>query len=285
LADHFLDTAQVAQAVPSEVTLERHLLLLQSGDLESADHYVEITRKHPDFAQAPQILEATIVGSLRAMDLVRARECLDLWEARLGSPADQVQLWLWRGELHVRGADVDTAIGDFRRAVEIDPTRREARLKLVQLLAHADPSEAQEHVAWLRQAFPADADVLYQQALVQRNLGQLDAAERTLEELLAVTPDNVDGLVLRGRVALDRSQFEVAENWLTKAEELDPRRHGVLLARLDLARLTGREAEAKQYQERLEEVVRAIQLQVGHQPSVPGTGTSSPPPVAGPAPR
>jgi predicted Zn-dependent protease len=278
--DRLLDAAEQAGAVREAVVFERDLAVLQSGDLAAAGQYLNVYREHPAFAGRPLILEAIIVGSLRAMDLPRARESLDLWEAQQPSVPDQTQLALWRGELEIRSANVAAATGHFRRAIELAPSSREARLKLVQVLAQADPAAAQEHLAYLLQNHPHDPEVLYQQAVAARNLGELAEAEAALAQLLARSPEHVDALVLRGRVALDRQQLDDAGKWLAEAERLAPQRHGVVLALVDHARLTGQPDRAQQYEARLAEVVRRIQEQVGIQKPDP-----APHPVVGPAPQ
>jgi predicted Zn-dependent protease len=215
------------------------------------------------------------------MALPLARESLDLWELQGHTPAEQLQLALWRGELEVRAGNVDAAVGHFRRAIELDPAGREARLKLARILAHSDPDEALQQLQVLRQAQANDPDVLYLQALTQRNLGQLDAAASTLGELLARDPKHLDGLVLRGRVALDQRQLDEAGMWLAQAEKLAPLRHGVLLSMIDLLRRSGKHDEAERYQQRLDEVIRQLQRQFGQVPSTGSSGADRGP-VAGP---
>ncbi|MCI0361626.1 MAG: tetratricopeptide repeat protein, partial [Planctomycetaceae bacterium] len=222
---------------------------------------------------------------LAMLDLPRARAYLATWQERRTATPDQVQGLLWQAMALLLAHEVEQATVCYRRAVELDPANREARLALTQVLAHSDPAEAMEHLQVLRQANPADADVLYQQAIVERNLGRLEEAASTLDRLFAVAPDHLEGIVLRGRVALDQRQTEEAGRWFRRAERLAPDRHAVLTAMIDFLRLTGRGDEAQRYQERLQKAVQRITTMLQQGPSSAASGADQQPVAPRPAPR
>ena len=260
-ADAFarLKAAERASAVREAVILERDLLQMQGGDLSQVERYLEIAQRHPDHPAAPLILEAAIVGCLQAMDLARARSVLNIWEKKHRTTADQTSLWSWRGELEIRAGRVDAAADCFRTAIQLDPANRGARLGLVQILAHSSPDEAVEHLSVLLEADPADPHARYQHAVALRNLGQLEDATVATEQLLSRAPEHVEGLVLRGRIAMDQQQFEEAGQWLRRAEGLEPHRYAVLLALGDYCRLTGKEDDRQRYEQQLAALTRKIE--------------------------
>jgi tetratricopeptide (TPR) repeat protein len=254
-----LHAAERAGAVHEAVILERDLLQMQGGDLSQVQRYLEIAQRHPDNPAASLILEAAIVGSLQAMDLARARTVLDIWETKHRTTADQTSLWSWRGELEVRAGRVDAAANCFRAAIQLDPANRGARLGLVRILAHSSPDEAVEHLSVLLEADPADSDARSQYAVALRNLGHLEDATVATEQLLSRAPEHVEGLVLRGRIAMDQQQFDEAGQWLRRAESLEPQRYAVLLALGDYCRLTGQDDDRRRYEQQLAALTRRIE--------------------------
>jgi predicted Zn-dependent protease len=240
------------------VGFEESLLAIQSGDFAGSSQLDEYARANPQSLEALLIDEAQILGSLAALDASRARSYLARWMEQRTGPSDQLQGLLWQAQASLVGQDADKATADFRAAVRLNPTSREARLGLVRLLAHTDPAETEQHLKALSQTDPADAAVRYQQAVVERNLGRIGEAARTLDGLLEQTPDHVEALVLRGRVALDRRQLAEAEHWFRRAEQLQPDRHAVLLALAEYLRLAGRAEEAEGYDRRVQEVARGL---------------------------
>src|SRR5262249_39701356 len=75
-ADRLLERAFDAGADAEAVRAERVLLRLQSGDLSDSERAYNLYVEKPDLPGSDLILEALIVGSLRAMHLPLARRCI-----------------------------------------------------------------------------------------------------------------------------------------------------------------------------------------------------------------
>lgn len=236
------------------VRLEQCLLEIQKGEFANSQQLDDYAREYPDSPEAMLIEEAQIRGSIAALDIPRAQAYLAKWLEHRLSTADQVQALNWRATASLLTRDAEQASTCFREAVKLDPTNREALLALSQILADSDPNQAAEHLRTLRGSYPPDAEILYQQAFVERNLGQLEAAARTLDELLTLAPNHVEGLVLHGRIALDRQQAETAGDWLRRAESLEPKHREVLQGLVDYLRFAGRNDEAERYEQRMRDI-------------------------------
>lgn len=86
-------------------------------------------------------------------------------------------LYFKRGQLHQAHRQWEAAVGDYRRALDIDPGLKAAQLRLGETLFEAGR--------------PADA-------------------KRTLDEFLSAHADHADGFVLRGRVLQQTGDFAAA---------------------------------------------------------------------------
>jgi tetratricopeptide (TPR) repeat protein len=253
-----LDGAQAANAVPEAVAFERDLVRILAGDLAEADYYIRVAETHPESFQAPLILEAVIVGGMANMDLARAQQCLELWEKHQSGAADRNQGRIWRGELAIRVGDVDTAASHYRAAVEADPENDRARLRLAELLARYAPHEALTHLELLRQEKPSDGDVLFQLARCHRALGKHDEAAGLLDKVLTESPNDFAALLERGQIALDLQQAGEAEQWLRRAEKIQPERRDLNLALARCLQLAGKEDEAKKHRDKVAEIDAVI---------------------------
>jgi tetratricopeptide (TPR) repeat protein len=246
-----LDAAERAQAVPEAVAFERELAFIQTGRSNQTDYYLQICADHPETAQARLIAEATIVGSLETLDLVRVRRGLELWDTRSSNEADRIQAVIWRGELAIRTGDVDTAIAHFRQGVEADPDNDASRLRLAELLSRPAPQEALVHLQLLHEKRPADRDVRLQLARCYRALGEHEAATRLLSALSDQYPEDIAVLIEQGLVAVDLQRADEAERWLRRAESLQPQRREVSLALARCLQLAGKVQEAQQYRDKV----------------------------------
>jgi tetratricopeptide (TPR) repeat protein len=236
------------------VSTERQLLRIQTGDLTDAPQLAEFCTDHASEPSGALALEVLIEGSMTAFNLSLTKWAVDLWLEHRTGTADQVQGLVWRGRLNEFTQNFPQALADFRRAVELDPDNRAARLRLVTALIREEPREAVPHLEWMRRRRPDDPEVLFQTARLRRNLGQPEEAGQLLDKLLVSTPDKFPALVERGRVAMDLNHPDEAERWLRRALEVAPGQREVLLALGDCMRQSGRLDEAKQYQDKVQEI-------------------------------
>ena len=66
------------------------------------------------------------------------------------------------------------------------------------------------------------ASVMYGLARDQFNGGELDTAEKTASDALAMDPDNVPLRVLGARIAIEQNRLDIADRQLSEAHRLDP---------------------------------------------------------------
>lgn len=282
-----LQAFERARGSRAALVLEQQLLRVQSGDPTGAGALLAEYGNQPDSPEAGLVLEALIEGSLKAvqtaarlegstygqlqlLDVTEARRLVDLWLAHRPAASDQVQGLVWRGLIHYHSKDFPQALADFRRALELAPDHLQARLFLAGFLMKESPQEAVAELRTLLARYPNDTQVQLELAALLHTLGQLDEASRLLDQVLASRPNDVPALVERARVALDLQQPAEAERWLRQALQVAPKDKDVNLTLSGCLRQAGRMEEAKQFQDRfqqlaaeekrqLDEVVRLIQ--------------------------
>ena len=132
-------------------------------------------------------------------------------------PPDAARWWVYRGRLEEAMGRPGDAEESFRRALAVDPDRREAHFRLGQILLLGDESgEAATHLG--------------RAAALRERETRLD---HFLARILAHGPD-ADSLQQLGRLCLEAGFFAEARAWFEQADRLDPgRRHlGPELGRL-----------------------------------------------------
>jgi tetratricopeptide (TPR) repeat protein len=235
--------------------LERQLTRAQRGHLaEVAQPLMQfVERDHPETLQ---ILEALSRGYLQEFRLEEALRCLGLWLER---QPDDVQALLWRGEVWERLMQPEDALADYRRALELAPERDEDRLHLADtLIASHHAVEAADHLVWLVERKPGDANIMLSLARCCRLQGKLDEAGRLLEKALELSPENATALAERGRLALDCGRPAEAEPWLRKAVAQLPYEKDLVYSLSQCLRRTGKNQEAEKWEKRLQDINAAL---------------------------
>ncbi len=122
---------------------------------------------------------------------------------------------------------IDDAIRAFRRAVEIQPALFPSLTSLAQLLSVRGDGES---IAMHRRAYEAapesaDGKLELARALLMSD-GDLHEAERTVEQAIALAPNNPAALSLRAMIRQRLGNFEAAEQDLRAAIQIDPTQTG-----------------------------------------------------------
>jgi len=259
-AKRFLGLALEQGADEEAVAIERKLLRTQSGSMAGVEKFAALCNDSPKTAEGGIVLEALIEGSLRAFNYSLASWSIELWLKNRTNSLEQALGLMWRAKLHERAANSTQALADYRAAVKSAPEYVPVRIALVQMLLREDPSTASLQIDRLSELAPDDPDVRFLVARLHRLLGRPEEAVPILDALLLEEPKHVDALIERGRIALDLSQPQAAEEWLRRAWKLDPNQREVNAAMSDCLRLAGRIEEAndfyataRQIEERLEQ--------------------------------
>lgn len=156
-------------------------------------------------------------------------------------------------------ADVDefeSAAEAYRESLRRGPSQPDAdevRFELIQALneLHQD----REALKVLEDC-PADIDTLAMRAACLYNLGQVDDAAKLLDQAISSDPNHFKALTIRAKIALDRSDPQLAARLSERAERISPKsREALNLLMASYLRL-GERDKAKEKEALLQEVNR-----------------------------
>jgi tetratricopeptide (TPR) repeat protein len=203
-----------------ELVLEWALLHAAGGDLRPVEEQLHTrARQHPD--QAPLILEALAEGYMRTSRSLDALRCLEVW---LDQQPENTQALYLRGNLFRQTDAPQKASADYRRVIELDPERHDARWNLVLvLLPIGRYQEAADHLRILRQRRPDDLEVLVRLAICNHRMGKSREARPLLDTVLARRPDHGLALLTRAQMALTDGDLLECEKWLRLALRARPK--------------------------------------------------------------
>lgn len=188
------------------------------------------------------ILEALSAGCLRTYRHKEAMLFLNVW---LQYAPEDPQAYYLRGRAWERPHAYDEAIRDYRRTVELDPSRDDARRRLITcLLEQGDFLAAGEQLDILRQHQPDDPAVAVGQAMVAHGLGRKEEAVALLDDVLTRHPDFVPALRGRAQLALQEGQGEQALAYIRRALKYSPYDRQSNYIYQQCLEKTGRTAEA-----------------------------------------
>lgn len=219
-AEHQLRAARrAAGEATDELAFEWALAQAAGGNVWEVEEYLQ-RRVEESPALAPLAWEALAEGYLRLYRTIDAMACLDHWLQR---DPDNVRALELRGMTLVTGKGVHRGAADYRRALELDPSRDDVRWRLALcLLDLGGYEEALGQLDRVAIARPADPAVQVRQARCLNMLGRADDARRLLDAVLAAHPGDPVALRTRGQFALSQRQPAEAEDWLRRAAAADP---------------------------------------------------------------
>ena len=252
-ADQLLDKCKRLHGPVEQVELERSLLQVQQGGI-SRNTEVLLLRyvEHDHHPQSIEILEALVDGCARSYRIESALRYVGMLLDK--KPRDTRAL-MTRGWVHERKFDWESARDDYAEVLVHDPYNNQALLRLAQALAQMGQfAEAVERFQELHKREPDNPMAKLGLAQCRYKLGQSDEAEKLLEELCAKYPRKLEVALERGRFALQMDQAAVAENWLRRAAELDPRDYQSHYSLYQCLKKLGKEKEAEECQKRLKEI-------------------------------
>jgi len=221
-----LDMKQPREA---EAALKRYVELVQkqpatppeaadNADPDSADAAASDTNDERRLTQAWLLLAqiAEQRGDLKAAEA---------WLAKIDDPKSALDVQSRRGSLLARQGQMAQARELIRRVPERnDEEARNKVLAEVQLLREFKRwREATEVMAAANNRFPDDADLLYEQAMLEDKLDHHAEMERLLQRVIALKPDNPHAHNALGYSLADRSvRLPEAKSLIQKAMTLAP---------------------------------------------------------------
>jgi tetratricopeptide (TPR) repeat protein len=242
-----------------DLTLERALLRAARGDVDASSKFgrAMVARDHP---ATPLILEALASGLLRMFRLPEAKQFLDEWLRR---EPDQPQAHFLMGRFYALAENRPDAVASYRRVLELDPERDDARSRLSGLLLELGQApEALPHLEYLRRKLPEDPAVQTDLAQCLDQLGRPAEAVELLDDALARQPDFSPALAQRGKLALRAGQLAEADAWLRQACALEPGGYEAHYQFQQCLFRQGKAAEAEEEAARLQQIEEDVrQLQ------------------------
>ena len=207
-----LHSAQRLLGGASDATaFEWALIQASAGNVREVEEFLQRRAdQSPD--SAPLVWEALTEGYLRVYRTLDAMACVNHW---LGRDPNNPRALELRGQTYVTGKGVVRGAEDYRRVLELDPTRRATRWRLIVCLL--DLGGYQEAVSHLELYLGDGADDPKAVAMLARCynfVGRREEARQTLDAALARHPDDGPCLRTRGQLALMDDQKVEAERWL-----------------------------------------------------------------------
>jgi tetratricopeptide (TPR) repeat protein len=222
-AQRFLERRRVVRGSDDDdFVLEQLLLWTEQGNVEAGREFLA-SRLREDSATAPLIWEALARGLVRSFRLEDAKAVTQAW---LAEQPENSEAHLLHGAVLELLEQYAEAIDSFRKALELDRERGEARLRLAVLLVQRGRgTEALPHLDYLHGKRPDDPVLSVHLARCRAQLGGEKRAVELLDEVLARYPYYPSALMERGRLTLRAGQPERAEDFLRKAVRADPSDH------------------------------------------------------------
>jgi cellulose synthase operon protein C len=150
-------------------------------------------------------------------EFARAREAALAEAEALKDRTLAVQAMLWAA---VASRDllenVELAVADFRRVLDVDPLQREAAAQLAELLTRRGDSASlieiqdRQALALARAEDPSAADALEQAARQLASVGKQDQALERLAQALVLSPEHVQSYIARAEIFLSLGRAEEA---------------------------------------------------------------------------
>lgn len=227
---------------PTEATqLEQALLRAQAGDLAEVEMelWKQVEANRPE---SLLILETLASVYIRDGRKAAALACLDRWIER---DPQSARAWHWRGWVNEDSKNPVRAMLDYEHALELQPGRWGARMRLTGLLLEWNNlRRASAHLEDLQRGHPDDLGVQTLLARYREMEGEEEEAIRLLDQVLAKRPNYFEALLLRGRMACQQQHPEEGEKFLRRALRLRPTHAGVLYALYQCLEQQGNESEA-----------------------------------------
>jgi tetratricopeptide (TPR) repeat protein len=219
------------------VQLEFLLLRAQFGEVDrvAGPLLEKVEEGHPE---TPAILDTLSRVYMRAHRYRPAYACLSKW---IETAPGTAKAHLFRGWVLERMNHPKTALGDYHRAMELEPDLLEARLRVVEmLLEDKQAPEALPHLERLVRQAPNDPRVRARMGMCLFLQGQSAEARRLMEAALVDLPTDPALLVALANLDLQEGKGADAEQCVRTILAADPSDTEALFILASALRLQGR---------------------------------------------
>lgn len=125
------------------------------------------------------------------------------------------------------GGRARVIVDDEKQEIQVDWTKeadwKAPKDKILDLLNSGKLKTALPMLWTLVQQDPSNVDNLYDLGVLYSELRQFNKASNTLERLIDLAPDHLNGLTALGVAEMSSDNLLIAESWLEKAIERDPK--------------------------------------------------------------
>jgi tetratricopeptide (TPR) repeat protein len=205
--------------VSEDLQLEEYLLRAQNGEVDRVRPFLlpYLVEEGP---RTPQVLEALARAYMSSYRTALAWGFLARW---LELEPSNVEALFRRGLWHAQRQNLKDAQADYRRAVEIDPERTDARLSLADIFKVEKKFEdaAAQYRAVLGYD-PQEAEARLGLAGCSLEMGRTAEARQELEALPQDKREGTEACWVRGMVEMQEGRPEKAEPLLRKAFDGEP---------------------------------------------------------------
>ncbi|HVV98757.1 MAG TPA: tetratricopeptide repeat protein [Planctomycetaceae bacterium] len=250
-----LRRALATGAPQREVERQEWLTLAALGQYRAmATHWAELFEDPGDDGR--EICEAYVTSALSRFRLSDAFQVLSAWERDF--PRDP-QPHFVRGLIYETSLNFEAASKSYERALELDSTRTDARLKLARcLLERLQTEEAVRQLQLCLQADPDSAGAATLLARARMKLGDYESARNLLERQLARDSQRVDARQMLGEIELEANHPQAAVEYLAPAVALQPENHELRYTYAQALERSGHKQEAKAHFEFVKEAQQAL---------------------------
>jgi len=239
----------------SQLEREQWLALAQTGQFDEVNPHWATLFEAPG-TDGPEISKAYVTASLAWFRIGDADRVLDAWTKDFpNDPEPHFQ----RGRIAETMLSWSDAVKHFRRTVELDPVRGDARLGLgTALVKQGKIEESEEHLRLACEMQPDNvtARITYAQCLSK--LDRVDEARVMLGEVLESTPDNVQALLELGTIELAAGANEQSLQHLQRAAKLKPENREIIYAYANALKKNGRSEEAARHLKFVDEATKPM---------------------------
>lgn len=219
-AEEHLSRVMKLQGGASEATqLEFLLMRAQTGEVDevAAALFALIEKQHPE---SVVIFETIARAYMHELKYGPAFACLNRW---ISEQPDCAKAYHWRGWVLERLNKAKPAMGEYLRALELDPKLHAVRLRVAEMhLEDSNPPEAIPHLERLLAEQPGRADVKARLAQCRFLQGRHDEALELFEAAVVEMPNDAALLLHLAKLDLLRKDPARAETWLRRVLKNDP---------------------------------------------------------------
>jgi len=164
---------------------------------------------------------------------------------------------------------MDDALKNLLRAQKVEPNNVRILFDLGiqedEMHLYTDADKVLDHLSSLE---PEDPNLLYARARVKLDLGQLDAAQQNMQAYLKVRPLDASAHFGLGRIYLQGLQFEKAREEFQQSISIQPRQTEAYY------RLGETDLKLDKFQESIEQFQKTLERDPQHGGALAGTGTA-----------